>query len=259
MSMRLSLHTLLEGAPRDATRLGVGPDGERRFRLEGLAGRFVELSGWAASAGLSVAMQLVHAAQLEGRNTVWVSTAASHPFYAPDAAAGGVDLAALPVVLAGDAQQAGRAVSHLLRSGAFALLVLDLVPEAERTGGEVELPLPLQSRIAGLAQRHGTALVVLTAKPPESASLGSLVSLHVHAQRRRAAREPETRGAGPRLRLVHTEGLAEPGCRTVKSEVSPRPTAGEIGFEVVLSVEKDKRQGPGWSQVEVFRGPPGIG
>lgn len=250
MSLHLSLHTLLGGASRDVTSPGTtGLDGERRFELGRLAGRFVELSGWAASAGLSVAMQLVHAAQLEGRNTVWVSTATSHPFYAPDAAAGGVDLAALPVVMAGDAQQAGRAVSHLLRSGAFALVVLDLVPEAERTGGEVDLPLPLQSRIAGLAQKHGTALVVLTAKPPESASLGSLVSLHVHAQRRRAPSNAP-REARPRLRLVGRGGQGD------EDKALP---AGEVGFEVVLSVEKDKRQGPGWSQVEVFRGPTGIG
>jgi hypothetical protein len=247
MGLHLSLHTVLGGASHSVTKL----EGERRFELGRLAGRFVELSGWAASAGLSVAMQLVHAAQLEGRNTVWVSTATSHPFYAPDAARGGVDLAALPVVMAGDAQQAGRAVSHLLRSGAFALLVLDMVPEAERTGGEVDLPLPLQSRIAGLAQKHGTALVVLTAKPPESASLGSLVSLHVHAQRvRRVARERDVE-TKPRLRLVGRGGQGGDEDKALPS--------GEVGFEVVLSVEKDKRQGPGWNQVEVFRGPTGIG
>jgi hypothetical protein len=73
----------------------------------------------------------------------------------------------------------------------------------------------------------------------------------VHAQRvRRVARERDVE-TKPRLRLVGRGGQGGDEDKALPS--------GEVGFEVVLSVEKDKRQGPGWNQVEVFRGPTGIG
>jgi recombination protein RecA len=104
------------------------------------------------------------------------------------------------------------AAERLLRSGAFGLLVIDM-------GKEPVLAQPLQSRLLGLAQRHQSALVCLTEKSEESASLGSLVSLRVHAVRSWLARER---------------------------------------FSCELRVRKDKRRGPVWSQSEVCRGPLGL-
>ena len=40
---------------------------------------------------------------------------------------GGIDLDALPVVRVPDARAAGRAADHLVRSGGFGLVVIDLV------------------------------------------------------------------------------------------------------------------------------------
>lgn len=207
----------------------AAPASRSFFTLEALGGRFVELSGQGGAAILSVAMNLVCAAQREGRNVAWVSVAAVQgrsrpvPFHAPDVAAAGIDLAALPVVLAPGPLEAGRAASHLLRSGAFAVVVLDLVPATE--GASVELPLPLQSRLTGLAQTHGSVLLALTDKPPDSGSLGSLVSLHAHVGR-------------TRLRTSAADGHAR--------------------FEVAVTAHKDKRHGPGWAHREVFRAPAGL-
>jgi len=200
----------------------------RRFELASLGGRFVELSGKGASAVLSMAFRLVLEAQRQGRNVAWVSLCPARsrgrptPFHAPDVAAAGIDLRALPVVLAPGPLEAGRAASHLLRSGAFALVVLDLVLAVEV---EVDLPLPLQSRLTGLAQTHGSVLLALTEKPPEAGSIGSLVSLHANVGRAR----------------VRTPSLD-----------------GQARFEVEVSAQKDKRFGPGWSHREVFRAPAGL-
>ncbi len=81
-----------------------------------------------------------------------------------------MDLAALVVVRTGDARTAGRAADVLLRSGAFGLVVLDL-------GTNTALPTPLQGRLVQLALKHDAAVLCLTDKEPDTASLGSLVSL----------------------------------------------------------------------------------
>jgi recombination protein RecA len=174
----------LEGSAGPRRLVSVGgsaePTGARTFSLQALAGRFVELSGAGASAVLTVAMQLVWEAQHHGENVAWVGVGGS-TFFAPDAARAGIDLAALPVVMAPDVLAAGRAVSHLLRSGAFGLVVLDLA--GLTVGREIDLPMPLQSRLTGLAQKHGSVLVALTSKDADQASLGSLVSLHASVRR----------------------------------------------------------------------------
>lgn len=172
---------------------------------------------------LCMAMQLVADAQRRGENVAWLSaTATGTHFFPPDAARSGVDLNALVVVRATHAnvtkgartpvQIAGRAATHLLRSGAFGLVVFDL-------GAEASMPTPLQSRLVGLAQHHGAAVVCVTSKASESPSLGSLISL---------------RGEARRERLM--DGTLR------------------VTFEVI----KDKRRGPGFRRVEECDGPAGL-
>ncbi|PIE18913.1 MAG: recombinase A [Proteobacteria bacterium] len=184
---------------------------DARWDFDEVSGRVVELSSRGAGAALTGAFGLVLDAQRRGENVVWISARAAG-FFAPDVAAGGVDLAALPVVLAVNPSAAGRAATHLLRSGAFGLVVLDLAADQA-------LPAPLLTRLSGLAQHHGAALLCLTDKGDEAPSLGSLVSLRVSAQR----------------------------------ELSP-----EGGFRCVLTTLKDKRRGPGARLEEICRGPDGL-
>ena len=89
--------------------------------------------------------------------------------------------------------------------------MLDLGPNAA-------LPIPLQGRLVGLAQRHDAALVCLTEKPGDTASLGSMVSLRAEALR------------------------ARDGDR----------------FTVSVRALKDKQRGPGWAHTEPARGPAGL-
>ncbi len=190
---------------------GTGGD-TPRWHLDEVTGRLVELSGAGAGAWLTAAMSLVAGTQRRGEPVAWVTLRGSF-FFPPDAARHGVDLAALPVILAPGAAAAGAAAERLLRSGAFGLVVLDLVPAGD------DLPAPLVPRLAALAERHGTAVLCLTAKPAAAPSLGPLVSLRCEARR-------EGLGPGP---------------------VPCRVTA-----------LRDRRRGRPWTHVEAFRGPAGL-
>jgi recombination protein RecA len=181
------------------------------WSLENLAGRLCEITG-ARAPRLTLAASLVLQAQRAGQPAAWVGPHTSC-FYPPDLAAAGVDLHALPVVRAPDALAMARAADHLLRSGAFGLVVLDLPPGSG-------LPLPAQTRLAGLARRHRAVLLCLghgDAAP--FTALGSLVSWRAEGE------------------ITRTE----PG-----------------RFRATLAVTKDKRNGPG-GRVEVMRrGPDGL-
>ena len=197
------------------------PDGVRRglerpaveagWRLDAVAGRFVEVSAAAAGAPLTVACRLILDAQRQGEPAAWVGRRESC-FFPPDAMEAGVDLAALAVVRTVDAIGSATAADLLIRSGAFGLVVMDL-------GVEPRLPLHAQTRLAGLAQQHTTALVCLTGKTATRPSIGSLVSLRAHVER--VARESDR-------------------------------------FRCEIRVVKDKRRGPGWRHAEVCRGPDGL-
>jgi recombination protein RecA len=184
------------------------------WELARLAGRIVELSGWGASARLTAAFGLVLEAQRCAEPAVWI-TLRDSSFFPPDAAAGGVDLGALPVVRVLDAGAAGRAADLLVRSGGFGLAVIDLGADINKD----RLPAPLLTRLLGLAQKHETAVVILTEKPSNFPSTSPLVSLRAEAQRVLAS--------------------------------------GDTGH-VQVSVLKDKRRGPGGVHLEACRGPAGV-
>lgn len=150
----------------------------RRWGLAALAGRLSELSA-TGGAALTPALGLVAEAQAGGEPAAWVALRDRGTFYPPDAAAHGIDLAALAVVRVPDAPVAARAADRLARSGAFGLVVLDLGPAAR-------VPAALQGRLVQQAQRQHMAVLCLTEKTPGSASLGSLVGLRGQAERRRA-------------------------------------------------------------------------
>jgi recombination protein RecA len=211
----------LAGAPGEegsAAPASAGPWG-----LDALRGRLVELSARGAAATLTAAIELVVEAQQAAEPVAWV-TLGNATFFPPDAAASGVDLAALAVVRVHDVTAAARAAERLLRSGGFGLVVIDLGGESFAQQG-VEVPIAHQGRLITLAQAHDAAVVCITEKPGEAPSLGSLVSLRAEAVRLHA---PEDK------------------------------TGGERGYHVTLRALKDKRRGPGWTRTTKLRGPPGL-
>jgi recombination protein RecA len=142
------------------------------WTLAALSGRLVEISASPAGAPLTLAFRLVLDAQKRGEPAAWVGRK-DEPFYPPDAADGGIDLAALPVVWTKDPIGAAKAADLLVRSGAFGLVVVDL-------GIDARLPAHAGSRLAVLAKQHRAAVVCLTDKDPARPSLGPLVSLRAH-------------------------------------------------------------------------------
>ena len=185
-------------------------DAGATWSLATLRQRLVEISARGASATLSTAIEIVVDAQTQHEPVAWL-TLGNATFYPPDVADCGVDLDALVVVRVPDATSAARAGERLLRSGAFGLLVIDL-------GAHADLNMQMQGRLVTLAQSHDAAVVCLTEKADDSASLGSLVSLRAEALRMRE----------------HDE------------------------FAVSVRVLKDKRRGPGWTQSFKRRGPAGL-
>jgi recombination protein RecA len=170
-------------------------------------------------------------AQRSGEPVAWVS-AGRTTFFPPDLADAGVDLGALPVVPVDELMAAAQVADELLRSGAFGLLVLDVgetipwvgspAPARGGRGRHIEVPrlaLSVETRLAGLAQKHHAAVVFLTATPRTAPSVGTLVSLRAEG----------------RLRRVN---------------------GGD--FHAELQVVKDKERGPGWRHHEVRRGPDGL-
>ena len=181
------------------------------WTLAGIAGRFIALDPCPESgtAALSLLAGLIREVQAAEGYAAWIA-GPGRIFFPPDFAAAGVDLAALPIVRVPDAAKASRAADTLLRSGSFTLIVLD--------GDGQALPLALQTRLAGLAHQHHTALVCLRA-PGEASTRGSLVSLRCTTQKRRT---------------------------------------GHDCFSCELRAVKDKRQTPGWTHQELRHGPDGL-
>ncbi len=152
------------------------PAVETAWHLDTLSGRLVEVSGGRSSASLTLVFRLVLEAQRRSEPVVWISDRDS-VFFPPDAAETGVDLKALAVVWTGRTLDAARAADHLLRSGGFGLVVVDLGLR------QASLPLHAQMRLAGLAKKHDCALVCITEKESTHPSIGSLVSLRADTAR----------------------------------------------------------------------------
>lgn len=81
------------------------------------------------------------------------------------------------------------------------------------------LPVPILSRLLGLAREHGAVVLLLTRKAEDASSMHSLISLRAEARWR----------------------CTEAGV-----------------YEVGVRVLKDKRSGPGWTHTEICRGPDGL-
>jgi recombination protein RecA len=205
-----------------ASKLSAAPVHVPRWTVADLSGRLVEISAGAAAAPLTAAFGLVLDAQLGGDHAAWITLAHS-AFFPPDVLDSGVDLDALPIVRVSDARMAGRAADHLVRSGGFGLVVVDL--SSARAAGTPAcadlVPVPLLTRLLGLARQHDVAVLLLTTKSSGAPSLHSLISLRAEA------------------------------CR--------RP-CGNGRYEVSIRVLKDKRGGllRRWTHVEICRGPAGL-
>lgn len=127
-------------------------------------GQAVELQGEAASGRTSLALRALAAATREQRLCAYVD--GPKELYPPAAAAFGVDLTRLLIVRPKAPGQLVWTAVQLLRSGAFAAVVLDIT----HTG--VLLSLPEARKLQEAAVKGGTLLLLLT--PPDAPGDGML-------------------------------------------------------------------------------------
>lgn len=137
-------------------------------------GRLSEVEGHGATSAI---VRLVAEAQSQGEPVAWITGATSsvHP---PDLAAGGVHLHSLAFLrIKDDAKQTSRlrAAELVLRSGAFALVVIE-APLAH------DLPARALSRLHAMARRYNTR-VVFRRCHHSKVSLGPLIGLKIHVGR----------------------------------------------------------------------------
>ncbi len=151
------------------------PDRATEWGVQALFGRLAEVSSGPTSAALTLTIRLVLEAQKLSEPVAWITGRASS-FFPPDEEAAGIDLDALVVIWVPERHVAPQAADLLVRSGGFGLVVLDL-------GKNSDVPMALQTRLAGLARKYQTALLCLTEKLSDERSIGSLVSLRVEAAR----------------------------------------------------------------------------
>ncbi len=147
-------------------------------------GRIVECSGppQGASARTSTAVGLLRHVQANGDTAAWIQRAKG-PLFPPDLHEAGIDLDALVVVhIATSPVRDGlcKAAELLLRSGAFGLVVVDL----EGDGAGSPAMSAWLGRVLGLARQHESCVVLLTEKPAQADSLGTLVGLRIEPHRR---------------------------------------------------------------------------
>ncbi len=147
-------------------------------------GRVVELSGSSASGGharTSTAVAILRRIQREGETAAWIQPTGG-ALFPPDLHDAGIDLDALVVVhIDNGITGLCKAAELLLRSGAFGLVVVDLI--------ETSLAAPAAAawlgRMLGLARQHDSHVVLLTDKPTHADSVGTLVGLRIESHRHR--------------------------------------------------------------------------
>ena len=153
------------------TRLGLRRGSEiaepasepERWSLRALTGRLSLLCGIGR---VSAAATMVVAAQAKKEPCAWVVESGFEPF-APDLMAAGIALDSLLLLRLRAAQKLPRAADLLARTGGLGLVVIDAHDAPPRA---------MLRRLAGHAQRHAMAVVLLADQP----SMDPSISLMVH-------------------------------------------------------------------------------
>lgn len=154
-----------------------GVSDKKRFSYEEMCGRLCEIQG--AAPALTFAVQLIREAQANRQPVAFVSSKES-TFYIPDLISNGIDLESLVCIQTDTARfknAIARSADHLLRSGAFGLVLLDMHHEKRH------IPMPLLTRLSGLCRKHECATLFLRSPQRAESGLGSLISLRLEVER----------------------------------------------------------------------------
>lgn len=150
----------------------------RTFDLAGLTGKVVEFSGWNQSACLSLTIPLIIESQKGVKECAWILPASKRGeslFFPPDFNSAGIDCSRIPIIRSANVVDSFSIAEKLIRSGGFALVVLDLT-EGKRVRASTV------GRISSVAQRYQSLLLCLTRNPPGQPSLDPMIFIHVHVE-----------------------------------------------------------------------------
>lgn len=222
-----------------------------------LAGRIVEVVG--THARTTFAVELVRRTQARGELVAWLELAPGSLF-PPDLEASGIKLSGLVCLRLERPRDMSKAADLLLRSGAFALVVLDLPPGAPLNDA-------LLGRLGSLLRKYHATLLCLPALDPgllgsgRHGTGGHSLGRHSSGGHSSPAMSQSTKGSErTESEDAHIPAGDEAGLSSLVSlrfSVAYHAVSGGT-FELVATVSKDKRHAPGrvlrWS----CQGPPGL-
>jgi len=167
--------------------------------LPRIEGRLVEVSEAGFFGAVSAVCNLMPPLQSRQEQIAWIATGTSI-FFPPDLAFRGVDVRAVTVVKAPGPRAGLQAADALVRSGAFALVVVDW-------GGQ-GIEEAVLGRLSRMAEDRQTTVVFLTRKRDTDPSLGTQVSL-----RGTVTRSPQGGKSGESLCQVTRDKRSGPPSR----------------------------------------------
>ncbi len=157
---------LLDGDTDDHSGLDIGA----------LRGRLVEVTARRGHPQVTLAIERIAEAHRCGEPAAWIGPSTSL-FYPPDIADWPLDWSALALLRLDNRQQATRAADKLLQSGAFGIVVIDLI-DCDDTA----LPTPLIHRLKRQAKRHDSAALFLTRTGRDGVSVSNAIDLRARAK-----------------------------------------------------------------------------
>lgn len=144
--------------------------------ISNFTGRLTEWTSTIPYIYLTPLCSIIRTAQMAREPTVWISCC-DFTFFPPDVAAHGISLENLPLIKVHTVKHAVRASEHLLRSGAFGLIIIDLPVHIFIEQGKL-------GKLARLADLHQTAVIISTKQEGKySTTLGSMISLRLEIER----------------------------------------------------------------------------
>lgn len=167
---------LRDDVHRASRLLDESTDDAHRLDVDALRGRLVEFTAGRGHPQVTLAVERLADVHRAGEPAAWIGPSTSL-FYPPDATDFALDWSALALIQIEDVHRAAMAADKLLRSGAFGLVVLDLIEANDAT-----IPSPLAGRLLRLAETHDSAAVFLTDTARATASLSSLIALRARVE-----------------------------------------------------------------------------
>lgn len=140
------------------------------FSLANLSGRLTQIVNTPSAPAVSAVFFIVAEAVTSKEPLIWINQS-NIVFFPPDLERMGIPPSLVPIVRSRDTRGTLRSIEHVLRSGAYGLVVVN-------TGGSFSVAQGRLGTFARLVDMHGTALIFITEEDEDRApSLGSGISL----------------------------------------------------------------------------------